>query len=86
MRRWRSKATQRGVLAIVLAAFNRAEEMHDVPNPLKGLKKPVGQPRLASFSQEDEQALYEATEPCFQNFLVRGDPHGLATVLRTGHA
>ncbi|MFH1919009.1 MAG: hypothetical protein ABIP48_03860, partial [Planctomycetota bacterium] len=37
---WRSPATRRGVIAIVLAAFNRAEEMHGVANPLKGLKKP----------------------------------------------
>ena len=36
---WRSQATHRGVITIILAAFNRAEEMFDVPNPLKGLKK-----------------------------------------------
>ena len=28
---WRSTATHRGVIAIVLAAFNRAEDLHDVP-------------------------------------------------------
>ena len=66
---WRSLATHRSVIAIILAAFNRAEEMSDVPNPLKGLKKPQSQPRLQSFSPEDEQTLYDATEECFRNFL-----------------
>jgi len=36
---WRSPATQRNAITIVLAAFNHAREMHDVPNPLRGLKK-----------------------------------------------
>jgi hypothetical protein len=31
---WRSPTTQGGVIAIVLAAFNRAEAMFDVANPL----------------------------------------------------
>ena len=74
---WRSLATHRSVIAIVLAAFNRAEEMSDVPNPLKGLKKPQSQPRLQSFSPEDEQALYEATEECFRNFLFAAIHTGL---------
>ena len=68
---WRSDATRRSVLAIVLAAFNRAELMFDIPNPLKGIKKPVGQPRLHSLSAEDEEALYQATEPCFRDFLLQ---------------
>jgi hypothetical protein len=54
---WRSPATHRCVMTIVLAAFNRAEEIFDVANPLKGLKKPPLQPRLHSLSPEDEQAL-----------------------------
>jgi len=66
---WQSPATQRGAISVILAAFNRAEEMHGIPNPLKGLKKPRAQPRLQSFSPEDEKALYEATEECFGNFL-----------------
>ncbi|HEY5313295.1 MAG TPA: tyrosine-type recombinase/integrase [Pirellulales bacterium] len=74
---WRSVATHRSVIAIVLAAFNRAEEMFDVPNPLKGLKKPQSQPRLQSFSPEDEQSLYEATEECFRNFLFAAIHTGL---------
>lgn len=74
---WRSLATHRSVIAIVLAAFNRAEEMFDVPNPLKGLKKPQSQPRLQSFSPEDEQTLYEATEECFRNFLFAAIHTGL---------
>jgi integrase len=66
---WRSTATHRTVLAVVLAAFNQAEEMFDVPNPLKGLKRPPSRPRLHSLSARDEQALYDATEECFRNFL-----------------
>ena len=50
---WRSAGTHRNVIAIVLAAFNRAEEMHDVANPLKGLKKPPSQPRLHSLSNSN---------------------------------
>jgi len=74
---WRSPATQRSVLAVVLAAFNRAEEMHGIANPLKGLKKPRAQPRLQSFSAEDEKALYEATEECFRTFLFAAIHTGL---------
>jgi len=73
---WRSPATQCRVIAIVQAAFNRAEEMYGIPNPLKGLKKPRAQPRLQSFSAEDEKVLYEATEECFRRFLF--------TALHTG--
>lgn len=74
---WRSLATHRSVIAIVLAAFNRAEEMFDVPNPLKGLKKPQSQPRLQSLSPEDEQTLYDATEESFRNFLFAAIHTGL---------
>ena len=51
---WRSPATQRGVIAVVLAAFNRAQEMYGIPNPIKGLKKPKSEPRLASFTPEED--------------------------------
>ena len=74
---WRSPATQRSVLAVVLAAFNRAEAMHGIGNPLKGLKKPRSQRRLQSFSAEDEKALYEATEECFGSFLFAAIHTGL---------
>jgi integrase len=74
---WRSKATHRGVIAIVLAAFNRAEEMFDVASPLKGLKKPVSQPRLQSISPEDEKKLYDATDECFRSFLFAAIHTGL---------
>jgi integrase len=74
---WRSSATHRAVIAIVLAAFNRAEEMHGIANPLKGLKKPAYQPKLESFSEEDEKALYGATEECFRNFLFAAIHTGL---------
>ena len=74
---WRSSATHRSVIAIVLAAFNRAEEMYDVANPLKGVKKPRSQPRLHSIGEEDEKILYEATEVCFRNFLFAAIHTGL---------
>ncbi len=45
-------ATRRNVIALILAAFNHAQAMHDVPNPLRGLKKPPPQPRLHSLSDE----------------------------------
>ena len=74
---WRSPATRRSVISIVQAAFNRAEEMHGVSNPLKGLKKPRSQPRLVSLSPEDEKTLYEATDEYFGNFLFAGIHTGL---------
>jgi integrase len=64
-----SLATRRNVIAIILAAFNYAQSMHDVPNPLKGLKKPPPQPRLHSLSEEDEVMLLGATDECFRHFL-----------------
>lgn len=74
---WRSPATRRGVISVILAAFNRAEEMYGIATPLKGLKKPRSQPRLISFSPEDEEVLYDATEECFENFLFAGIHTGL---------
>lgn len=74
---WKSPATHRSVIAIVLAAFNQAEELHGVTSPLKGLKKPRSQPRLQSFSPEDEQTLYDAVEPCFRGFLFAAVHTGL---------
>ena len=74
---WQSPATQRSVLAIVLAAFNRTEEMHGISNPLKGLKKPRSEPRLQSISAEDEKALYEVAEDRFRDFLFAAIHTGL---------
>ncbi len=74
---WRSPATRRSVVAIVLAAFNYAEEQYGVPSPLKGLKKPAAQPRLHSLSQKDEEALYAATEERFRDFLTAAIRTGL---------
>jgi integrase len=74
---WRSPATHRSVVAIVLAAFNYAEEQYEVPNPLKGLKKPASQPRLHSFSKEDEEAIYGTTEERFREFLFAAIHTGL---------
>lgn len=66
---WKSPATRRSVIAIVLAAFNRTDEISGIANPLKGLRKPKSKPRLASISPEDETFLYEATDESFGNFL-----------------
>ena len=74
---WRSSETRRGVIAFVLAAFNRAQNMFDVPNPLKGLKKPRPKPRLTSISPEDEQALYAGCESRFREFLFAAIQTGL---------
>lgn len=74
---WRSSETHRSVISIVLAAFNRAEDMYNITNPLKGLKKPTSKPRLDSLSKEDEKALYAATEPCFKTFLFAAIHTGL---------
>lgn len=74
---WRSPATRRGVIAVVQAAFNRAEDMFGIVNPIKGLKRPKENPRLASLSPEDEKAIYEVTEPCFSNFLFAAIHTGL---------
>jgi len=61
----------------VLAAFNHAEEQYDIPNPLKGLKKPASQPRLHSFSNGEEEAIYIAKEEHFRNFLFAAVHTGL---------
>lgn len=74
---WRSPASIRNVIAIVLAAFNLAEETHDVRNPLAGLKKPPAWPRLQSFSPEDEEAIYSETSKAFGDFLFAAINTGL---------
>lgn len=74
---WRSPATRGSVISVVKAAFNRAEELFGVPSPLKGLKKPKTEPRLASFTPEEEKTLYANLEPCFQNFLFAAIHTGL---------
>jgi integrase len=74
---WRSQATHRGVISVVLAAFNYTENNNDIPNPLKGLKKPASQPRLHSLSPADEEVIYGATEDCFRNFLFAAIHTGL---------
>jgi integrase len=68
---------QGSAIAIVLAAFNYADENHDIPNPLKGLKKPPAQPRLQSFSKEDEEALYEVVDKFLKDFLFAAIHTGL---------
>ena len=74
---WRSPATHCSIAAVVLAAFNYAEDQYEIPNPLKGLKRPVSQPRLHSFSKEDEETIYGATEERFRDFLFAAIHTGL---------
>ena len=76
---WKSPVTRRTTLTIVLAAFNKAAEDHDVSNPLKGLKKPSGRPKLHSLSAEDEAAIYGVTDGCFHDFLFAALHTGLRT-------
>ncbi|MBL8825540.1 MAG: tyrosine-type recombinase/integrase [Planctomycetaceae bacterium] len=74
---WRSPATRRNVIAIILAAFNLAEREYQVRNPLKGLKKPPPQPKLISFSVADEKAIYTATDEPYRDFLFAAIHTGL---------
>ena len=74
---WRSPVTHRDVITIVQAAFHRVQEMHGVPNPLKGLKKPASRPRLNSFGAKDEEAIYQATDEPFGDFLFAAIRTGL---------
>lgn len=74
---WRSPVTRRNAMTIVLSAMNHARDMHDVPHRLKGLKKPPSQPRLLSFSEEDEAAIYEAADDAFGDFLFAAINTGL---------
>ena len=74
---WRSPATRRNAITIVLAALNHAREAHGVPHALKGLRKPPLRPRLHSFSEEDEGALYAATDGPFRDFLFAAIHTGL---------
>ncbi|MBI1346651.1 hypothetical protein GC163_10225 [bacterium] len=66
---WKSPATRGGVISVIMAAFNRAEKLFAIPNPLKGLKKPKAAPRLASFTPEEEEILPTNLETLFQNLL-----------------
>jgi integrase len=74
---WKSTATQRGAITIVLAAFNYAQENHDISHPLKGLKKPAARPRLQSFSEKDEKQLLKAADPTLHDFLFAAIHTGL---------
>jgi len=74
---WRSPATHRLAIAIVLAAFNYAADNFGISNPLQGLKKPAAQPRLQSFSKEEEEDVYGATDEPFRNFLFAALHTGL---------
>ncbi len=74
---WRSRVSHRNAITAVLAAFRHAWEMYDVPNPIRGMKKPPPNPRLISMSPEDELLLYDATKLPFRNFLFAAIHTGL---------
>ena len=74
---WKSSATHRGVLSIVLAAFNYADEMFHVVSPLKGLKKPRSVARLQSFSAQEERAIYRKCDQPLRDFLFAAIHTGL---------
>lgn len=74
---WRSPATTRSVLTVVIAAFNHAAADFDIPNPLKGLKKPAAVPRLHSLTDADERTLLGATDQAFRDFLFAAIRTGL---------
>jgi len=74
---WKSPATERSVLATVIAAFNFAQENFEVPNPLKGLKRPSSKPRLHSIPKADEDVLFKAVSPPFRDFLFAALHTGL---------
>lgn len=74
---WKSSATHRGVLSIVLAAFNYADEMFHVISPLKGLRKPPSVARLQSFSAQEERAIYRKCDQPLRDFLFAAIHTGL---------
>ena len=74
---WKSPTTHRSVITVVLAAFNYAAQNHDLPNPLKGLKKPAARPRLYSLTPDEEQAVYGAADAPFRDFLFAALHTGL---------
>lgn len=74
---WKSTATQRNAITVVLSAFHHAREEHGIPNPLTGLQKPPQKPRLISFTADDEQLIYAATDEPFRDFLFAAVQTGL---------
>lgn len=74
---WKSPATEKSALATVTAAFNHAQDNFEIPNPVKGLKKPTAKPRLHSIPREDEEILLKAVSPSFRDFLFAGLHTGL---------
>jgi integrase len=74
---WKSPATHANAISVISAAFNYAEENHEISSPLKGLKRPQARPRLQSFSKEDEQVLYKAADAVLRDFLFAAIHTGL---------
>jgi len=74
---WRSPVTQRAAITTVLGAFKHAQEMYDVPNPIRGMKKPPQRPRLHSINADEESLLYSVTDGVFGDFLFAAIHTGL---------
>lgn len=81
---WRSPSSHRNAIAAVVAAFNHGQEEHEIPNPLKGYKKPRATPRLQPFSAEDEKLLYGNTDQAFGDFLFAAIHTGLRPFCELG--
>lgn len=74
---WKSNGAQRHAITAVIAAFRFFAERHDVPNPLKGLRKPPPQPRLHSLSPADETRMYAHASRQLRDFLFAALHTGL---------
>lgn len=62
--------SQRNVIGSVKAAFNFCCAFDDLDvNPVAGYQKPAATPRMAAFSPDEEQALYEAADEAFGLFI-----------------
>ncbi len=83
--KWKSSATHRSIIAVIQAAFNYSEENYEVSNPIKGLKRPPANPRLQSFTKEDEETLYKATDQPFREFLTAALHTGLRPYCELAH-
>ncbi|ADB18376.1 hypothetical protein Psta_3721 [Pirellula staleyi DSM 6068] len=88
--KWRSTATQRFAITIVLSAFAHASENFQVKHSLLGFSKPPQRPRLHSISPEDEASFYRAADPCLADFIFAAIHTGLRPFcelarMSTGH-
>ena len=81
---WRSLATHRSVIAVVLAAFNYAEEQFNVLNPLKGLEKPGIAATPAIVYQGGRGGDLRRLRRAIPGFPLRRHSHRPPSLLRIG--